>query len=49
MGQKENYTGHRLAISQSQIQQIQKIAKTIRFGSFTLVFLDGILFQFVNS
>lgn len=49
MGQKENYTGHRLAISQSQIQQIQKLANTIRYGSITLVFQDGILVQIDKS
>ena len=32
-------------ISTAQIQQIQKIAETIRYGSITLVFQDGVLIQ----
>lgn len=32
-------------ISSAQIQQIQQLAETIRYGSITLVFQDGVLIQ----
>lgn len=33
------------AISSDQLQQIKEIADSIRYGSITLVFQDGILIQ----
>lgn len=37
------------AISPDQLQQIKEIAESIRFGSITLVFQDGILIQIEKS
>ena len=43
MGREKRDTGQ--GISPTQIQQIQELAETIRYGSITLVFQDGILIQ----
>lgn len=32
-------------ITELQLQQIQQLAETIRYGSITLVFQDGVLIQ----
>lgn len=37
------------AITQAQLQQIQELAETIRYGSITLVFQDGVLIQIDKS
>ena len=37
--------GQKPAITPSQLQQIQALAETIRYGSITLVFQDGALIQ----
>ena len=33
------------AISEQQLRQIQELAQSVRYGSITLVFQDGILIQ----
>ena len=33
------------AITELQLQQIRQLAETIRYGSITLVFQDGVLIQ----
>jgi len=43
MGQERKPTVQK--ITPAQIQQIQEIAETIRYGSITLVFQDGVLIQ----
>lgn len=43
MGREKRDTGQ--GIPSTQIQQIQELAETIRYGSITLVFQDGILIQ----
>ena len=35
----------RQAISPEQLQQLQALARTIRYGSITLIFQDGLLIQ----
>ena len=37
------------AINPEQIEQIQELAKTLRFGSITLVFQDNTLIQIEKS
>lgn len=37
------------AITPDQIEQIQALARTIRYGSITLVFQDGLLIQIDRS
>ncbi|MPM11112.1 hypothetical protein SDC9_57451 [bioreactor metagenome] len=37
------------AITSAQLQQIQKIAETISYGSITLVFQNGVLIQIDRS
>lgn len=45
MGQEKRNEPHRQAIPQVQVKQIQELAETIRYGTITLVFQDGILIQ----
>lgn len=45
MGQEKKSGDQKRAITQVQLQQIQELAETIRYGSITLVFQDGILIQ----
>lgn len=45
MVQKQNPAERRNVITRGQIQQIQDLASTIRYGSITLVFQDGTLVQ----
>lgn len=45
MGQEKQIVAQKLAIAQAQVQQIQELASTIRYGTITLVFQDGILIQ----
>ena len=47
MGQEIKTTGQK--ITPAQIQQIQELAETIRYGSITLVFQDGVLIQIDRS
>ena len=37
------------AITDAQIEQIRELARTIRYGSITLVFQDGALIQIDKS
>lgn len=45
MGREQTTEQQRQAIPPEQLQQIQTLANTIRYGSITLVFQDGILIQ----
>jgi hypothetical protein len=45
MGRKDRNEEQRPAITPGQIKQVQELAQTIRYGSITLVFQDGILVQ----
>lgn len=45
MGQEKQVAAGKNAIAQAQIQQIQELASTIRYGTITLVFQDSILIQ----
>ena len=45
MVQKQDPAEGRNVITRVQIQQIQDLASTIRYGSITLVFQDGTLVQ----
>lgn len=45
MGQEKRNETHRQAIGAGQVKQIQELAETIRYGTITLVFQDGILIQ----
>lgn len=48
--EQEKKTGEQKdAITTTQIQQIQELASTIRYGSITLVFQDGALIQIDKS
>ena len=49
MGQDKRIEGHRQAITATQLKQIQELAETIRYGSITLVFQDGVLIQIDKS
>lgn len=49
MGQEKKFEVQRQAITPSQLQQIRELAETIRYGSITLVFQDGILIQIDKS
>lgn len=49
MGQEKKIEGQRRAITPTQLQQIQELAETIRYGSITLVFQDGVLIQIDKS
>ncbi len=48
MGQ-EGRDGQRQTITPQQLQKIQVLAETIRYGSITLVFQDGALIQIEKS
>lgn len=45
MGQERKNGDQKPAMTQAQTQQVQELAKNIRYGSITLVFQDGILIQ----
>ncbi len=46
----ENRTGvRRQAVTPAQLRQVQELAETIRYGSLTLIFQDGILIQIDRS
>lgn len=45
MEQKDWNIEQRPAMTSGQIKQVQELAQTIRYGSITLVFQDGILVQ----
>lgn len=49
MGQERKTAGQKQRLTPAQIQQIQEIAETIRYGSITLVFQDGSLIQIDRS
>jgi len=49
MGEEKKSGGQKQAISLQQLRQIQELAETIRYGSITLVFQDGILIQIDKS
>lgn len=49
MAQEPKAGTKRQAITPAQLQQIQKIAETIRYGSITLVFQNGVLIQIDRS
>lgn len=49
MGQEKKTGEQKDAITTTQIQQIQELASTIRYGSITLVFQDGALIQIDKS
>lgn len=49
MRQEQTPEGKKQAISPQQIEQIQALADTIRYGSITLVFQDGALIQIDRS
>ncbi|SBV97386.1 conserved hypothetical protein [uncultured Eubacteriales bacterium] len=49
MGEEKKGGGQKQAISLQQLRQIQELAETIRYGSITLVFQDGILIQIDKS
>lgn len=46
---KKNDKEHKQVISQIQMQKIQELANTIRYGSITLVFQDSTLVQIDKS
>ncbi|MBQ8935681.1 MAG: YezD family protein [Oscillospiraceae bacterium] len=41
----KNNSGGKRPISDSKIEQIQKLAEGLRYGTITLVFQDGVLIQ----
>ena len=41
----EERKAKRPAITQRQLEQIQQMAETLRYGSLSLVFQDGVLVQ----
>lgn len=45
MNQGKKESNQREPIASAQLKQIQELARTIRYGSITLVFQDGILIQ----
>jgi hypothetical protein len=45
MEQEKKNGSQRAAITQAQLQQVRELAETIRYGSITLVFQDGVLIQ----
>lgn len=47
--QEKSIENSRKALTQQQIEQIQTIAETIRYGSITLVFQDHELVQIDHS
>lgn len=49
MGTEKKTTGQKQAITPEQINQIQELASTIRYGSINLVFQDGALIQIDKS
>lgn len=49
MGQEKPNEPRRQAIAPAQVKQIQELAETIRYGTITLVFQDGILIQIEKS
>lgn len=49
MGQEKKNEGQKQAVTLQQLRQIQELAETIRYGSITLVFQDGILIQIDKS
>lgn len=49
MGHEKKNEGQQHAITPQQLRQIQELAETIRYGSITLVFQDGILIQIDKS
>ena len=49
MGQGQTSNKRRQTITPEQLQQLQALADTIRYGSITLVFQDGILIQMEKS
>lgn len=49
MIQERQNESRKQAIAQAQLRQIQELAETIRYGSITLVFQDGILIQIEKS
>lgn len=49
MEQEKRSGVQREAISQEQIKLIRELADTIRYGSITLVFQDGMLIQVDKS
>jgi hypothetical protein len=49
MGHEKKNEGQQQAITPQQLRQIQELAETIRYGSITLVFQDGILIQIDKS
>ena len=49
MGHEKKNEGQQHAITPQQLRQIQELAETIRYGSITLVFQDGILIRIDKS
>lgn len=49
MGQDVKDDGRREDIAPAQLRQIQELASTMRYGSITLVFQDGVLVQIDRS
>ena len=49
MGQEVRDDGRREAIAPAQLRQIQELARTMRYGSITLVFQDSVLVQIDRS
>ena len=49
MGQEVRDDGRREAIAPAQLRQIRDLARTMRYGSITLVFQDGVLVQIDRS
>lgn len=49
MIQERQNESRKQTIAQAQLRQIQELAETIRYGSITLVFQDGILIQIEKS
>lgn len=45
MAERWNKTDGKEPITKEQLQKIQQIAKSIKYGSITLVFQDGVLVQ----
>ena len=49
MGQEVRDDGRREVIAPAQLRQIRELARTMRYGSITLVFQDGVLVQIDRS
>lgn len=49
MVQEKKTEFQKRGITPSQLRQIQALAETIRYGSITLVFQDGLLIQIDKS